>query len=269
MRAVVVSLLSHFPLLKSTLRRLRDCLFALRGTSSRYVALNGEKANTEAVRLRNSWQSEALPQRQRVLVEQQLDHYKAGGRIDVFDVFVEALRALPNLCPKASLLEVGCSSGYYSEVIELAKLPIQYVGCDYSSAFIRMAREKYPAVDFAVEDAVALRYANASFDVVVSGCCLLHIPEYSKAVAEAVRVARRYVIFHRTPVVWGQPERWYRKKAYGIETVEIHFNETEFLELLSTSGLELIAVHDLGEEPTDDTGRQGQAIRTYLCKKKE
>jgi ubiquinone/menaquinone biosynthesis C-methylase UbiE len=132
-----------------------------------------------------------------------------------------------------------------------------------------MAREKYPSVDFTVEDATALRHADTSFDVVVSGCCLLHIPEYSKAVAETTRVARRYALFHRTPVVWGQPERWYRKKAYGIETVEIHFNEPEFLALLSRSGLELMVVHTLSEEHIDDTGKQGQVIRTYVCRKKD
>lgn len=267
MRAALNSLLKHFPCLKSVLREGRDHLFALVGASSRYVVLHGAKANTEAERLKKSWQSDELPQRQRVLVEEQLEVYRSGGSVDVFDVLVSALRALPDLRYGSSLLEVGCSSGYYSEVLDVAGLPIRYVGCDYSTAFISLAREKYPQVEFVIEDATALHHADASFDVVVSGCCLLHIPEYSKAVAETARVARRYVIFHRTPVVWGQPERWYLKKAYGIETVEIHFNEPEFLGLLSRSGVELISVNTLSEERADHTGNQGRAIRTYVCRK--
>lgn len=103
-------------------------------------------------------------------------------------------------------------------------------------------------MDFTVEDATALQYTDRSFDIVVSGCCLLHIPDYAKGVTETARVARRYAIFHRTPVVWGQPEQWYRKQAYGVETVEIHFNEPEFLILLDKSGFELIATYTLSEK---------------------
>lgn len=105
-------------------------------------------------------------------------------------------------------------------------------------------------------------------DVLVA-CCLLHIPEYAKGVSETARVARRYAIFHRTPVVWGQPEQWYRKQAYGVETVEIHFNEPEFLASLDNNGLELIATHTLSEESTDATRAQGHASRTYVCRKKD
>lgn len=268
-RAAIVSVLNHFPLLKRTLRGVRNRLLPGSGVSSNYVNLQGEEADAEGQRLRNSWQDDALPKRQRELVDQQLRQYRSGTSIDVFDVLVDALRAVPDLAVGMSLLEVGCSSGFYSEVVEIAGLPIKYSGCDYSSAFIRLAKEKYPAVDFSVEDASALQYADRSFDIVVSGGCLLHIPEYAKGVTETARVARRYAIFHRTPVVWGQPEQWYRKKAYGVETMEIHFNESEFLALLDQSGLELIATYTLSEESTDASRAQGHASRTYVCRKKD
>lgn len=269
MRAAIVSVLNCFPGLKRVLRGARNCFFPGVGVSSSYVNLQGEEVNAEGQRLRNSWQDDALPQRQRELVDQQLRQYRSGAHIDVFDVFVASLRNLPNLDPYASLLEVGCSSGFYSEVVEITRLPIKYSGCDYSDAFICLAKKKYPSIDFAVEDATALRYADRSFDIVVSGCCLLHIPEYAKGVEETARVARHYAIFHRTPVVWGQPEQWYRKQAYGIETVEIHFNELEFLALLAQNGLELIATHTLSEESLDAARIQGHASRTYVCRKKD
>lgn len=268
MRAAIVSVLNRFPGLKRRLRSVRNRVFPGAGVSSYYVNLQGKEADAEGQRLRNSWQDDALPKRQRELVDQQLRQYRSGARIDVFDVFVESLRALPDL-PGMSLLEVGCSSGFYSEVVKIAGLPVKYSGCDYSDAFIRLARENYPYADFSVEDATALHYADHSFDIVVSGCCLLHIPEYAKGIEETARVARRYAIFHRTPVVWGQPEQWYRKRAYGIETVEIHFNEAEFLALLDRNGLVLIATHTLSEESTDTTRAQGHACRTYVCRKKD
>lgn len=269
MRATIVAVLSRFPWLKRVLRGVRNRLFPRAGVSSNYVSLQGEEADAEGLRLRNSWQDDTLPKRQRELVDQQLHLYRSGARIDVFDVFVDSVRALPDLPPCASLLEVGCSSGFYSEVVEIAGLPVGYSGCDYSDAFIRLAKEKYPAVAFAVEDATALHYGDRSFDIVVSGCCLLHIPEYEKGVAETARVARHYAIFHRTPVVWGQPDQWYRKQAYGVETVEIHFNEPGFLALLESNGLDLIATHTLSEESPDALRVQGHASRTYVCRKKD
>ena len=269
MRAAIVSVLDHFPGLKRVLRGLRNRLLPGAGVSSNYVNLQGEEADVEGQRLRSSWQDDALPKRQRELVDQQLCQYRSGVRIDVFDVFVNSLRALPELASGATLLEVGCSSGFYSEVVEIAKLPLKYSGCDYSDSFIHLAKKKYPSIDFSVEDATALHYPDNSFDIVVSGCCLLHIPEYVKGVEEAARVARRYAVFHRTPVVWGQPEQWYRKQAYGIETVEIHFNEPEFLGLLGRKGLELIATYTLSEEHADALGCQGNASRTYVCRKKD
>lgn len=267
--AAIVSVLNRFPGLKRLLRGARNRLLPSAGVSSNYVNLQGVEADTEGQRLRNSWQDDALPQRQRELVDRQLRQYRSGARIDVFDVFADSLRALPDLAPHATLLEVGCSSGFYSEVIEIARLPLRYSGCDYSDAFIRLAKEKYPSLDFTVADATALHYSNGSFDVVVSGCCLLHIPEYAKSVEEAARVACRYVIFHRTPVVWGQPEQWYRKEAYGVETVEIHFNEPELLALLNKNGLELIATYTLSEVSVDASRTQGSATRTYVCMKKD
>ncbi len=142
---------------------------------------------------------------------------------------------------------------------------MDYAGCDYSDAFIAMARQRYPGLQFDVQDAAALGYADKSFDLVISGCCLLHIPEYQAAVAETARVAGRYAIFHRTPVVLGQPNKYYRKQAYGVETVEIHFNEPQFLQLLAHNGLELLATHTLDETVSHGVG---SATRTYVCRKK-
>jgi ubiquinone/menaquinone biosynthesis C-methylase UbiE len=267
MRAIIVSILNNFPSLKRLLRTMRDYLLPTTSVSASYIHLNNEDAMAEGQRLRDSWQDDTLPQKQRSLVDQQLHQYRSGASIDVFDVFVTALRALPLQSPRAALLEIGCSSGFYSEVVDIAGLSINYSGCDYSDAFIRLAKERYPLIDFCVADATALYYKDRSFDVVVSGCCLLHIPEYVKAVQETVRVARDYVVFHRTPVVWGQPEQWYSKQAYGVETVEIHFNEPEFLALLVSNGLELIATHTLSEECADQSRIRGQACRTYVCRK--
>lgn len=264
MKASLRSLLSRFPRLRALLKRMRNRLSGPGGVSSHYVALKNDEAAGEAARLRDAWQSDALPRRQRELVDGQLAAYRRGEPIEVFDVMSKALRALPTDVRGLSVLEVGCSSGFYSEVLEVACLEVRYAGCDYSDAFIALARQTYPALRFDVEDATALHYGNGAFDVVISGCCLLHIPEYETAVAETARVAGRYAIFHRTPMVLGQPNQYYRKQAYGVETVEIHFNEPQFLALLAACGLELIATYTLDETVH---GGVGTANRTYVCRK--
>lgn len=265
MKTQLRSLINRFPRLKNLLKRGLRLMLPGRGVSTHYVEMAGDEVGSESVRLRTAWKDDDLPGRQRELVDRQLAEYRRGSAVDVFDVLVKSLRALQSGVGKMRVLEVGCSSGYYSEAFRIAGLDVDYAGCDYSDAFIAMARQRYPGLQFDVQDATTLKYADKAYDAVISGCCLLHIPEYEAAVAETARVASHYAIFHRTPVVLGQPNKYYRKQAYGVETVEIHFNEPQFLQLLADNGLELLATHTLDETVSHGVG---SATRTYVCGKK-
>jgi SAM-dependent methyltransferase len=265
MKAQLRGLLNRFPRLKNLLKRGLRLVMPGRGVSTHYVEMAGDEVGRESARLRTAWKDNELPVRQRELVDRQLAEYRRGAAIDVFDVMVKSLRGFQGGTGRMRVLEVGCSSGYYSEVFKVAGLALDYVGCDYSGAFVGMARQRYPGLQFDVQDATTLKYADNAFDVVISGCCLLHIPEYQAAVSETARVASRYAIFHRTPVVLGQPNKYYRKRAYGVETVEIHFNEPQFLSLLADNGLQLLSTYTLDEIVSHGVG---SATRTYVCRKK-
>lgn len=265
MKQQVRAMLNRFPKLKGLLRRSLQSLLPGRGVSTHYVEMAKNEADSESARLRMAWLNDDMPARQRELVDRQLEAYRHGEEVDVFDVLVKSLRDLVGVAAPMRVLEVGCSSGYYSEVFRIAKLDVDYTGCDYSEPFVMLARQRHPGLPFDIQDATALVYADNTYDVVISGCCLLHIPEYQVAVAETARVARRYAIFHRTPVVLGQPNKYYRKQAYGVETVEIHFNEPQFLRLLANSGLELLSTYTLDETVSQGIG---SATRTYVCHKK-
>jgi SAM-dependent methyltransferase len=219
------------------------------------------------VRLVDSWKEEQLPARQRVLADAQLQNYRNGKSVEVFDVFIASLDAARGVPTEGTLLEIGCSSGYYSEVLKISGRNLHYTGCDYSDGFISLARSIYPDGTFDVEDATKLSYADDRFDVVVSGCCLLHIPDYKTAIAETARVAKDYVIFHRTPVVYGQETKYFRKQAYGLETIEIHLSEEEFFSLTAQNGLELVTTITLHETRDPHNASVGSANRTYLCRK--
>jgi hypothetical protein len=84
------------------------------------------------------------------------------------------------------------------------------------------------------------------------------------AIAETARVAKHYAIFHRTLILPHQSTMHFRKLAYGIETIEIHFGEAEFLALIDKHGLTMMEVYTLDEDV-----HQGvkTSVRTYVCRK--
>jgi SAM-dependent methyltransferase len=267
MKSTLIRWLGRTPRLKRILVSIYRKVLPSSSVSSNYNSIPVDHLDAEGARLRESWKSSLLPLRQRELAEKQIAAYREGSRIDVFDVFVEAVRTVvSDGCSGGSLLEVGCSSGFYSEVVEIARLPFSYAGCDYSDAFIELGRSCYPGLPLSVGDATQLGYADESFDVVVSGGCLLHIPDYARAIAETARVARSYAVFHRTPVITGLANQYYRKLAYGVETIEIHFNEDELLAVFARSGLEVLRIlPQTGTIAVD--GATDSACRTYVCRK--
>lgn len=250
--------------LKKRVKCLLDIILPNRSISSHYVPIAKDEALHPGNPLRQSWKDNNIPARQRKLVEQELASYRRGDAMPVFDTLISSIKTINPEGKRLSILEIGCSSGYYGEVFQIAGLNLAYSGCDYSESFIGLAQSLYPEFRFKVLDATQLNYQDGEFDIAISGCCLLHIPDYGAAIAETARVTSRYAIFHRTPMVIGEPNKYFRKQAYGVETVEIHFNEPEFLALLRSHGLEIIATHTLSE--TISHGR-GSAVKTYVCQK--
>jgi len=237
-------------------------------TSTDYKHLASGDIESASHRLRDAWQAAEIPGRQRDGVDRQLAAYRDGAADLGFDVLIDMLRPLAERRAAdgvaLTVLEVGCSSGYYSEAFAIKGLQVVYSGCDYSQAFIEMARRHYPTLAFQVQDATNLGYGNDEFDVVVSGCCLLHIGNFEAAISEAARVAGSYVVFHRTPVLHRRPTTYYTKRAYGVETVEIHFNEQQLVALLTRHGLRIIGIATLhvGWQEAD-----AFAIKSFLCEK--
>jgi SAM-dependent methyltransferase len=245
----------------------------MRGTaaasvSTDYQPIHADDVEAAGHELRDSWKNAAIPERQRAIVDGQLAAYRAGASIPVFDALVDILNANIDGLAGLSLLEIGCSSGYYSEVLDIKRLGVRYEGCDYSPAFVDLARRLYPGIPFGVEDACDLRYADRSFDIVVSGCCILHIPDYELAIAETARVSRRWVVFHRTPVLHMHGPITYEKKAYGVDTIEIHFNEQALVRLFKKYRMRVVDMntHSLG---WDATRSDALAMKTYLCEKNQ
>ncbi len=180
-------------------------------------------------KLSDGWKSSSIPAKQKQLTEEELDKMYEGSVVKPFQVLADSIKMIGS--EDQSIIEIGCSTGYYYEVLTyLLNRKVNYTGVDYSEAMIKEATDSYKEVPFKIADATALPFADKSFDVVVSSCCLLHIPEYVKAITESARISNRWVIFHRTPIIKGHTTH-FKKKAYGVLCVEIHFNENEFMGL--------------------------------------
>src|SRR5690606_7298909 len=98
-----------------------------------YEQLGGSEVDRS---LTEAWKSSELPAKQRALVDSEL---AAMYRGDPPAVFVSLAKILePFVERNMPFLEIGCSSGYYYEVLEyLLKKPIRYTGVDYSEPMIR------------------------------------------------------------------------------------------------------------------------------------
>jgi SAM-dependent methyltransferase len=183
-------------------------------------------------------------------------------RID-FKVAAEAIVATG--ISKPTVIEIGCGSGCYSEVLATL-LPdrISYRGMDYSQAMVARARAHYPSRIFEVADATRLPYADGAFDIAFNGVSLMHILDYEAAIREAARVADRFCVFHGVPVFEEFRTTFLTKYAYGAPVVEIIFGRRELMSLCDDTGLRFERewpgiVYDMHHV----TGHHSM-IRTYL-----
>jgi SAM-dependent methyltransferase len=232
-------------------------------TSTDYQVLSGFEEARRAMAASSGWLAARTVKRQERAYQGLIAAMRAGDpRLD-FTIAAEAVAATGIANP--SLIEVGCGSGYYSEVFA-ALVPggVRYTGVDYSEAMIARARARYPSAAFKTADATRLPCPDKAFDIVFNGVSLMHIVDYQAAIREAARVARGYCIFHSVPVFDDHRTTYLTKYAYGAPVVEVVFGKQELLSLCSDAGLRLM--HEWPGIPYDvheATGHHSGAL-TYL-----
>jgi SAM-dependent methyltransferase len=207
-------------------------------TSTDYKVLDGIDAARRAATSSDGWLTARTVARQERAYRALIADMKRGEQRLDFTVAVEAVTATGIAGPR--LLEVGCGSGYYSEVFaDLVPGGISYTGIDYSEAMIARARSNYPSVTFAVADATRLPYPDNAFDIVFNGVSLMHIIEYQAAIRETARVAGRFCVLHTVPVFDDHQTTYLSKYAYGAPVVEIVLGKRELMSLCRDAGLRL------------------------------
>lgn len=248
--------------MKGFVKKLQEASSNARGKMSYdYEVIPHNNLSKLKKKFSDVWKNDQFPKKQWHIVEKQLANPE---NVPHFRVAVDLVKETNLKNP--SILEIGCSSGYLSQIFKKAGLAADYQGCDYSPAFIKFAKLKYPHIKFHIAEATSLPFKSNQFDIVISGGCLLHIVEYKKAIKEAARVAGRFIIFHRTPILHINPTSYFTKIGYGEKMLEIFFSEEELYDLFADFGLQVINVRSLTQHNLTDS-LEPMFVKDYLCLK--
>lgn len=88
-----------------------------------------------------------------------------------------------------SILDAGCGPGRDAHILHDHGLKV--TGLDLSAGLLKVARQKYPNIDFVEGDLLSLPFGDESFDGVWSNASLLHletVADVKKALSEMSRV---------------------------------------------------------------------------------
>jgi ubiquinone/menaquinone biosynthesis C-methylase UbiE len=106
----------------------------------------------------------------------------------VGNAFIDWLSPPPNL----RWVDIGCGNGAFTQLLAERCAPAAIDGVDPSAGQLAFARERMatPIAQFRQGDAMALPYANGTFDAAVMALVVFFIPEPPRGIAEMARVVR-------------------------------------------------------------------------------
>jgi len=118
--------------------------------------------------------------------------------------------------PGASILDIGCGTGYFSR--RFARDGHAVTGVDLDPAMVAFAQAHAAAGEtYRAADAQALPFGDASFDYCVSVTALCFVSDERKALGEMVRVAQRGIalgLLNRRSLLYRQKGRHGGSGAY-------------------------------------------------------
>jgi len=123
-----------------------------------------------------------------------IDYY-SENRHEISDLYPSETIFLPRvLFPGAKVLDVGCASGGFFNIMRSYEPHIEYTGVDLSERAVELAKERYPEATFIVTEGFELVFANNTFDVVHCTSVFNNEPNYQAMLQEMYRVSNRFVL---------------------------------------------------------------------------
>jgi len=183
----------------------------------------------------------------------------------------ELLKTMVDCClvtPKDRVLDLGTGTG--AVACALAPHAASVLGIDNEPAMLEQAAKKCPNVDFRLMDIQMLDLPDESFDLVTARMVLHHVPDLSRALAEARRVLKkggRIVICEGvppSPLVLKQYCKIFALKEPGRNI----FTEEKLVELLSQAGFADIRLHSvITPQVSMNNWLAGSGLPAEICSK--
>lgn len=123
-----------------------------------------------------------------------LDFY-SKHRHEVSDLYPSEQVFLPRvLFPGAKVLDIGCASGGFFNIMRSMEPFIDYVGMDIVKQAIELAQNRYPEARFLHSDGFEIPFDDGTFDLVHCTSVLNNEPRYQELLTEMYRVSNRFVL---------------------------------------------------------------------------
>ena len=117
------------------------------------------------------------------------------NRHELSDLYPSEKVFLPRvLFPGAKVLDVGCASGGFFNIMRSFEPYIEYTGIDLSDKAVGLATERYPDARFMVTTGFRLPFQDNNFDIVHCTSVFNNEPNYQEMLEEMYRVSTRFVL---------------------------------------------------------------------------
>ncbi|EKD78354.1 MAG: hypothetical protein ACD_41C00364G0006 [uncultured bacterium] len=187
----------------------------------------------------------------------------------------DCAKKLENLAPHTSLLDVGCGSGSYAQILKQSDSPfadMNYTGTEINKKLVDICIKHNPTVSFIVAQASRIPLSDSSYDTVFcSGTVHYTLSTWAESISEMARVAKQYLIITRLPVTKYQDSFYVHQTVSSKRRSEHHFfiviNRTKLEELFTRLHLKILQRDYSSEEYNIDHIDEKIVLVQYLLAK--
>lgn len=146
-----------------------------------------------------------------------------------------------------TILDAGCGEGFTMTLLSNAGIRAALTGIDFSDDAITLARKTAPTLNISKASIYALPFAQSSFDMVICSEVLEHLDNPDNAIAEIMRVSKKYVLVSVPNEPYFQLANFLRGKypsTLGNHPEHVnHWSSDGIVARLKQAGLSIVSVY--------------------------
>lgn len=157
--------------------------------------------------------------------------------------FYSSLIALAKPLKAESILDAGCGEGFTMNKLSKNNISEKIEGIEYSRDAIMLGKKLFPNLTFKEGSVYDMPYKDNSFDLVTCTEVLEHVEDPLKALKEALRVSKKYVLIsvpNEPFFMLGNFLRGKNLSRFGNDPGHInHWTVISFVNFLKRNGLKI------------------------------